>query len=178
MHSHHHHGHLFRHEHTSHENSNTRAGMSGLRASQRVLESKQYRALSQWLSGHSKSVGDALDSFCEPVEDRFFQTENASDAEAPLWTTWQAAIGEAAATSHTSPQRQKLVDFVVNLTSRPTLSKGDSLCQIDGMTVWRDLPVFGWELREAWNLGKHRTLELEPRISMTDRTVHSCFRQQ
>jgi len=42
---------------------------------------------------------------------------------------------------------------MVSLTSRPTLSKGDSTCKIDDMTVWRDLPVFGWQLREAWNLG-------------------------
>lgn len=153
MHQHHHHGHLFHHDHSS-RNDDTQNTMSAPRVSQQVLDSKAYAALSKWLSGHTKTMGEAVDAFCQPVEDKFFQTQKSSDAEGMLWTTWQGVIGQAAATPHTSPQRQKLVDFVVSLTSRPTLSKGDSTCQIDNMTVWKDLPVLGWELREAWNLGK------------------------
>jgi hypothetical protein len=123
-------------------------------SSQQVLESKEYSAVTHWLSGHTENVGDVLDAFCEPVENKFFQTENASDVEGLLWTAWQALVGEAASTPHTSTHQRKLVDMVMGLAHRPTLTKGDNTCTIDGMTVWKDLPVLGWQLREAWNISK------------------------
>lgn len=127
--------------------------MSGLTVPQQVLASQEYTALKNWLSGETAEVGDVLDDFCQPVENKFFDTQSAEDAQGLLWSAWQAVVGEAATTPYTSQHRQKLVDLMVSLTSRPTLSKGDSTCKIDDMTVWRDLPVFGWQLREAWNLG-------------------------
>jgi hypothetical protein len=127
--------------------------MSALGISQKVMDSKEHAELTKWTSGEHHTIGDALDAFCEPVETKYFNTQSSSDVEGMLWTAWQAVVGKAAVTPYGSEQQHRLVDFVTNLAFRPTLSKDDQICKIDDMTVWRDLPVLGWEIREAWNFG-------------------------
>ncbi|KAK5170339.1 uncharacterized protein LTR77_004926 [Saxophila tyrrhenica] len=162
----HHHHHIFHRDHPA-ENAQ-RTPTSGLNASEQVLQSEEYTAVINWLSGRTKSVGDALDIFCQPVENKFFQTENAQNVEPLLWRAWQAIVGEAATTPHTSQHKQKLVELMLNLAFRPTLSRGESICEVDGMKVWRDLPIFGWELREAWNFAASGSSDQKSREQWTN----------
>ena len=69
---------------------------------------------------------------------------------------------------------QKLVDFVLSLQRRPILQKDDQTCQVQGMAVWKDLPTFGWSVRDAWNLGMYG-LHASGSI---DLTACSCWREQ
>lgn len=133
--------------------------MPGLSPSNEILHSKEFVALSKHLSGHHTSLGEALDAFCEPVEDKYMKTENPADVEGLLWKAWQAIVAVAASTPHTSPNRQKLVDFLLGLEHRPVLMKGGDVCEIQGLKVWKDLPVLGWELRETWNFGTFRCMQ-------------------
>jgi hypothetical protein len=127
--------------------------MSGLTASQQVTNSPQYQALSIYLSDPEPEIDGALDAFCQPIEDQFISNSSTSNVEGSLWTAWQGVVAIAASNSYSDPNRAKSASFLVQLLYRPNLVSGDQTCEIDGMVVWRDLPVLGWELREAWNFG-------------------------
>lgn len=115
-------------------------------------ETTQNTNLTRYLNGH-KSREQALDAFCEPTEDKFMNTSKSEAVETPLQEAWTAVITVASATAHTSANRQKLADFVVALQYRPTLTKGEHTCELHGGKVWKDMPDFGMQMREAWNLG-------------------------
>ena len=128
--------------------------MPGLSPSQEVLDSPEYGVLTKYLAGDIQTEADALDAFCQPIENKYMQTANPPDVEGLLWRAWESVVAVAASTAYGSRNRQKLADsFMLDLLYRPTLSKDGQDCVVEGMTVWRDLPVFGWELREAWDLG-------------------------
>ena len=73
--------------------------MSGLSASQQVQSSPQYAALTKYLSGQIQVLDDAQDQFTKPIEDQYAQSGSSSVVESSLWTTWQAVVAIAAATS-------------------------------------------------------------------------------
>lgn len=100
------------------------------------------------------SLEQALDSFCRPVEDKFMNTSKSEAVESLLLEAWKSVIATASAITYTSGNRQKLADFVVALQYRPTLMKGEHVCQLNGGKVWKDLPEFGMQMREAWNMGE------------------------
>lgn len=112
----------------------------------------QTEILKNYLNG-SISSEKALDKFCEPVEDRFMNTAKSDSVESLLLDTWRTVIAFARATPHASENKQKLADFMIALQYRPTLMKGEHTCQLDGGKVWKDLPGFGMQMREAWNFG-------------------------
>lgn len=113
----------------------------------------QNNNLTKYLNGR-KTLESALDDFCRPVEDKFMNTSKSESVETLLLDTWTAVIAVASATARTSENRQKLADFMLALQYRPTLMKGDEVCQLHGMKAWKDLPEFGVQMREAWNLGR------------------------
>ena len=127
--------------------------MSELSASQEVLDSAEYDTLTKYLAGDIKDLAAALAAFAKPVEDKYMSTGDASDVQGLLSLSWDSVVAIAASTAYTSPRRQKLADFLVRLAYRPTLMRDGEVCQISGMTVWRDLPTLGWEIRDAWNFG-------------------------
>lgn len=94
-----------------------------------------------------------MDAFCRPIEDKFMNTSRSEAVESLLLDAWSAVIAVASATAHSIESRQKLADFVIALEYRPTLMKGDQICVLHGAKVWKDLPIFGLQMREAWNLG-------------------------
>lgn len=116
-------------------------------------DAPQINNLTRYLNGR-KSLEQTLDAFCQPVEDKFMNTSKSETVEPLLLEAWSAVITVASATAHASENKQKLADFVVALQYRPTLWKGESVCQLHGEKVWKDLPEFGLQMREAWNLGK------------------------
>lgn len=110
--------------------------------------------LTRHLNGR-KSLDQAVDAFCRPIEDKFMNTSKSEAVEPLLLEAWTAVIAVASATTHTSENRQKLVDFVITLQYKPTLMKGDQTCVLHGGKVWKDLPMFGIQMREAWNMGTY-----------------------
>ncbi|KAI7292879.1 hypothetical protein KC315_g19411, partial [Hortaea werneckii] len=140
--------------------------MSPLHPTEKVRSQPQYQLLSNLANGNDDggaSHESTLDAFCEPVETRYKQTTNPSDVEELLWPTWQCLIACAAATPHErSEGQQKLVDLVLDLQHRPALEKKDGgVCYVQGGVVWGDLPVFGWQMREAWNAAASDSSEEE-----------------
>lgn len=127
--------------------------MPGLNPSQEVLDSPQYEALSSYLADANSDLDGALNAFCRPIEDRYKTISDDAHVDSLLWIAWQGVVAIAASTPYSSDNRDKLVKFVVRSLYRPNLINDDRTCEIHGMIVWRDLPVLGWELREAWNFG-------------------------
>lgn len=123
-----------------------------LRASQDIKSSSEYQALHKYLHGHIDASA-AQEKFCEPVENQFMTSQNTDSLEGLLWMAWRAVTGIAAETPFESERRQKLADFIISLESRQTLQKGGAVCKVWDQTVWKDLPVFGAQLRDEWNFG-------------------------
>lgn len=122
-----------------------------------IKHSAEYKSLTTHLSNKPQPLGTALDSFCGPTEDLFMQSKATSEIEAQLWHAWKAIIAAATQTPHDSAGRQKLADFVLALRDRPVLERNGKVCKVWDATVWKELPVFGAAMREAWNAGKpHR----------------------
>jgi len=120
-----------------------------------VKNSQEYKALSDHLSTDSKSLTEALDSFCEPTEDMFVKSQSASEVETQLWRVWKTVTTLATQTAHDSPGRQKLANFVLEVQKRPQLECKGEVCKIwDEAVLWKDLPILGPQMREAWNDGE------------------------
>lgn len=124
-----------------------------LKASEEIKSTVEWLSLHKFLQGHN-DLEATQDKFCEPVEDDYMSKQNADDVEALLWTAWKAITGTAVHTPFESDRRQRLADFVLSLKTRPDLVKGDAVCKVWDATVWKDLPVFGAQLRDVWNYGK------------------------
>jgi hypothetical protein len=104
-----------------------------------VKNSQEYKALNDHLSS----------------EETFMQSQSASEVETQLWRVWKAITTIAAQTAHDSPGRQKLANFVLELQKRPQLECKGETCKIwDEAVVWKDLPILGPQMREAWNDGE------------------------
>lgn len=121
-----------------------------MHTSTQVKESKQYQALERHLSDQA-ALDETLNAFCEDVESKAQQSEDLGD---PLWQAWRAVVTMASTISHASENRQKLVDFILALQERPPPSKDGKACVVQDAKVWAELPVFGMEMREAWNFGE------------------------
>lgn len=126
---------------------------AGLEGSNTVRQSQQYAALREHLLRQNNSK-DALDKFCLPAEEAYLSRGDAKEVEDVLATSWRAIIAIAATTPLEETAQQSIVGFVLNLRSRPDLQKGGQICKVEGMMVWRELPTFGWAMRDAWNCGK------------------------
>lgn len=126
---------------------------AGLGASQHTKQSSQYAVLGEYQSGNVSTSASVLDKLSEPVEKEVSSSADAGEVEEHLTTTWNSIISKAAETSFTDPSMPKLVDLVMALQSRPDLQKDSKAFQLEDMTIWRDLPMFGRQMREAWNLG-------------------------
>lgn len=128
--------------------------MGGIEPDHEIKHSHEYRAITTHISSKPQPLGAAIDAFCEPAEDKFMTTKSASEVEAQLWHSWKAVIAAATQTSHDSAGRQKLADFVLELPNRPALQHDGRVCKVWDAVVWKDLPVFGPAMREAWNASK------------------------
>jgi len=129
--------------------------MSATDSSNEVKNSQEHKALNAHLSSDSESLTNTLDAFCKPTEEKFMNSQSASEVENQLWRVWKAVVATATQTAHDSPGRQKLADFVLEVQKRPQLECQGNVCKIwDEAVVWTDLPIFGPQMREAWNDGE------------------------
>lgn len=124
---------------------------SGFAASEKVQQSPQYAALEGLTTGAAEA--SPLQRFCAPVEQKLQSSSPSDDVEEELYRGWKAVISRAAATSYTEGGRSALVAFLVSLTQKR--SDGEQANSdygvVQGMKVWQDLPLFGWQVRDAWN---------------------------
>jgi hypothetical protein len=127
--------------------------MSEFTANKVVQGSTQYSVVNDYAIGKISPQDEALDKFCQHVETQA-QSADEDDLEELLTVSWKAIISAAAGTSFTDTGMQKLVEFVLELGSRPDLEKDGKSCVVHDMTLWKDLPTFGWQMRDAWNFGR------------------------
>lgn len=132
--------------------------MGGIEPDHEVKHSHEYRALTTYLSNKPQPLNDAQESFCKPTEEIFMSSQSASEVETQLWRVWKAVVATATQTPHDSPAQQKLADFVLELRNRPTLERQGKVCKVWEAVVWKDLPILGPQMREAWNDGEFRNI--------------------
>jgi hypothetical protein len=114
----------------------------GLIATAEVQQSAPYAALRNLLTpGAAKQ--DVFSRFCGLVE----SASSVEDTEEQLYLTWKAVIAKAAETSYQDNRQSPLAALLVALTSRDRDAKGQDL------KLWQDLPIFGQQVRDAWNFG-------------------------
>jgi hypothetical protein len=128
--------------------------MAGIEPDHEIKHSDEYRALTTYLSAKPQPLSAALESFCKPTEDTFMSSQSASEVESQLWRVWKAVVATATQTPHDSPGQQKLADFVLELRNRPVLERQGTACKVWDAVVWKDLPILGPQMREAWNDGE------------------------
>lgn len=130
---------------------------AGFEASQRTKQSSQYAVLKDHLLDNASTSENVLDKFSEPVERVISTSEDSGEVEEQLGTTWKSIISTAALTPFKDPGMPKLVDLILALQERTDVQKNNRVFQVEDMTIWQDLPMFGWQMREAWNLGASRS---------------------
>jgi hypothetical protein len=101
------------------------------------------------------ALGETVARFVAPMRSAFVDEQVAQSAiEAMLWTAWQPVIVAAGASSGTVQDR--LVDLLTGIRSQGVLTRdqGRQECVVWGtLKVFADLPLFGAQMREAWDLG-------------------------
>jgi len=125
--------------------------MATLNASQEVQQSAQFRALDAYFTGKSAGIGEAVQEFCAPVEQHADGNADEEKLEEQLRISWQAVTTKAAATPFSDSGLQKLADFVVQVQARPGVQREGRTVKVHDAALWHELPVFGWQVREAWN---------------------------
>lgn len=139
--------------------------MGGIEPDHEIKHSHEYRALTTHISAKPQSLSAALESFCKPTEEAFMSSQSASEVETQLWRVWKAVVAAATQTPHDSPAQQKLADFVLELRNRPVLERHGKTCKVWDAVVWKDLPILGPQMREAWNDGKMALQLIFPKTS-------------
>jgi len=96
----------------------------------------------------------AASNFTEPTKEAFAAGASESAIEETLSRAWYSLIDIAADTCHQS--QGPLVDIVLAVQLENLAEQeGASECTVWGnkVKVWKDLPLFGPSMREAWNRG-------------------------
>lgn len=75
--------------------------------------------------------------------------ENSSErVEEEIYRMWNLVIDLAESFPET---QDKVVELLAEIEKLPDLERHGHTFTYHGMTVWSDLPTFGWEMRERWN---------------------------
>lgn len=115
------------------------------------------------------TIPDAIERFSKPASDAV-TANKTKEIEDSIWYGYNALIATAAGTSH--DKQQQLVDFVEHLRRKSLTNESGEEVKHEGKVVWKDLPTFGWVVRDAWNYGK-RVHEDEFATHRTD-VKHRC----
>src|ERR1700733_7481929 len=101
------------------------------------------------------TVDDTVARFTAPVCAAFEREQAAEQTIAGiLWAAWEPVILAAGASSGTAQDR--LVDLLTGVKGQGVLTRGQGRqeCVIwGGLRVFADLPCFGAQMREAWDIG-------------------------
>jgi uncharacterized protein (DUF1778 family) len=107
-----------------------------------------------WQSPQARALQDAID--------RKITTQEAADLLASLslangsvedevYELWVLLVEKA---QQSSASHATLVDILVHLSKLDDAKTeaGESI-ELHDMQLWRDLPMFGWQIRDSWNIG-------------------------
>ena len=101
------------------------------------------------------ALGEGVERFVAPVRTAFVHEQVPQSAiEAMLWTAWQPVILAAGASCGTTQDR--LVDLLTGIRDQGVLTRdqGRQECVVwGGLKVFADLPLFGAQMREVWDIG-------------------------
>lgn len=116
--------------------------------------SLEYEAITAHLNNEI-DLHVALDIFCKPTETLVLASRACETIKEQLRRAWQAVIAVASSIEHSSSSSsgRQLADFVLYVSERSMSTSTGRECVIQDARVWEDLPFFGMEMREAWNLG-------------------------
>lgn len=119
------------------------------------LAGEYYEALiSTYLaSDDAGALDETLARFVAPVNAAFVESSDPEDAvESILWAAWTALIAAAEASADAAQTR--LVELVSKVSGQevPARADGRRDCRVWGLQVYSDLPVFGAQMREEWDV--------------------------
>lgn len=126
--------------------------MPKLIVSKEVQTSPQYAAVNDYAIQTTTSLDETIDKFSGLVESKAASGDDEVLSEA-LNLSWKSITSLAADTAFTEPGMQRLVDFVLELQNRSDVEVDGKARVVEGMKLWSDLPLFGWQMRDAWNFG-------------------------
>ncbi|KAH9862960.1 hypothetical protein J1614_010689 [Plenodomus biglobosus] len=90
-----------------------------------------------------------INNFVEPVSTGILNDDQ--DSSEYVWSTCSTIVAAAGATAHS--HQISLVEFVLMLQQQTLrMPETDEVLQHENEIIWRDLPVFGWVVRGAWNI--------------------------
>jgi len=104
-------------------------------------------------SDDAGALDEALARFVAPVNAAFMESADPEDAvESILWAAWTALVGAAEASVDAAQTR--LVELVTRISGQevPARADGRRECRVWGLRVYADLPVFGAQMREEWDV--------------------------
>jgi hypothetical protein len=115
------------------------------------MPSPEHESLTASLAAKNDPSTAARD-FTKPTKENLAAGASESDIETCLSRAWKSVIDVAADTQHES--QEPLLDIVRAV--QQTDDADANTCTIWGEEVklWRDMPLLGPTLREAWNRGK------------------------
>ncbi|KAH8593783.1 hypothetical protein B0O99DRAFT_595895 [Bisporella sp. PMI_857] len=115
-------------------------------------QSEEYKALKEALASKTEPSA-AAHSLTKPTKQAFAQGGKDADLEEPLSQAWRSIIEVAAETPY---QSQDALIKILKAVQQESLSEGDGSAnkvEIWGekVEVFKDLPLFGIAVRDAWN---------------------------
>jgi hypothetical protein len=106
------------------------------------------------LASHgSGPLDEAVARFVAPVNAAFVESSDPESAvETILWAAWTAVVEAAEASGGAAQAR--LVELVMKIRGEdvPARADGQRDCPVWGLRVYADLPVFGAQMREEWDV--------------------------
>lgn len=92
-----------------------------------------------------------VDRFVKPVSIGSLKDDQSISEY--VWNTCDTIIAVAAGTAHS--HQAGLVQFILKLQQQmPKVAETGEVLEHENGVIWRDLPVFGWAARQAWNFCK------------------------
>lgn len=128
------------------------------------MTSTVHQTIKDYLTSNDEAdQKQAIKTSASIVEEILQGTADESAMEERLWSLWRAVISAAKSTSYQDHhQKQKLAQYVLDLQARQTPSTPRSdQPSVQDMKLWSDLPIFGWALRDAWNVSKYYPLSFK-----------------
>lgn len=110
----------------------------------------------------TNTLDEAVARIVAPVNAAFVESRDPEQAvETVLWAAWMSVVGAAEASGGAAQER--LVALVTKISGEdvPARADGRRDCRVWGLQVYADLPVFGAQMREEWDVTRDASAEPE-----------------
>lgn len=142
----------------------TRPHTKGMNISSQVADSEEYKALSSHLANPS-NIDATLKQFTNPIyQARKDPSSSTDDLDEHLRRSWNSILLLASQEPHSSPQQDTLATLLQSLPTHPSpTDAGGKEVKVQGGKLWTDLPLFGQQVREAWNFPADKEVDDQTR---------------